>query len=403
MTGYDWATSLALPILAAAVSLRGDDVGMEAVLERWAPPDSTPDRTAFGWLLHARAEVAAGRLPTRREVEDVWRLFASFASFAGMSVDTAAVLVIELAADIDEPDLAAEPADFLAGCAARGQCFTTTMGLYIPRALGIAAACAGDRAQAEVLLDDAIERAGKLRAHAEVAQCQWALARVVDDREAAAELLDRAARGAHAMGLLAVVRRCGSLAERLGLPAPIRRSVHAADPGSERGDAVSGFAVVLFTDIADSVRLTEELGDWVFHDRARDLRDSCNALIRDFAGRPVEGIKLGDGVLAEFGSAERAVGCAVACSNHASEVGLPLHIGVHAGDVIRDGGDVFGGAVNIAARICAEAPSGEVFVSQTIRDIARTSTTATFAPLGPRTLKGIAEPVPIYSVRVESR
>ncbi len=91
---------------------------MDAVLERWAPPDSTPDRTAFGWLLHSRAEVAAGRPPSRSEVEDVWRLFASFASFAGMSVDTAAVLVIELAADIDEPDLAAEPADI--PCRSRG-------------------------------------------------------------------------------------------------------------------------------------------------------------------------------------------------------------------------------------------------------------------------------------------
>lgn len=82
---------------------------------------------------------------------------------------------------------------------------------------------------------------------------------------------------------------------------------------------------------------------------------------------------------------------------------MPLHIGVHAGDVIRDGGDVFGGAVNIAARICAEAPSGEVFVSRTIRDIARTSTTAAFTPIGARALKGIAEPVPLYAVRVETR
>jgi class 3 adenylate cyclase len=164
----------------------------------------------------------------------------------------------------------------------------------------------------------------------------------------------------------------------------------------------SGFAVILFTDIADSVRLTEELGDWVFHDRARGLRTALHALIRDFSGRVVEGITLGDGVMAEFGSAERAVGCGVSCSQHASALGLPLHIGVHAGDVIRDGGDVFGGAVNLAARICAEAPAGEVFVSQTIRDIARTSSPAQFASVGPRMLKGIADPVPLYSVQPSS-
>jgi class 3 adenylate cyclase len=124
--------------------------------------------------------------------------------------------------------------------------------------------------------------------------------------------------------------------------------------------------------------------------------------MREFAGAPVEGIKLGDGILAEFRSAERAVSCAVACSVASKEAGLPLHIGVHAGDVIRDDGDIFGGAVNTAARICSHAPTGEILVSQTIRDLARTSSALRFTSVGSHSLKGIAEPVPLYSVHAST-
>jgi adenylate cyclase len=81
-------------------------------------------------------------------------------------------------------------------------------------------------------------------------------------------------------------------------------------------------------------------------------------------------------------------------------VGLPLHLGIHAGDVIREEQGVFGGgAVNVAARIAAESASGEVLVSQTVRDLARTSAGVSFDQRGERELKGMPERVQVWSVR----
>ena len=62
----------------------------------------------------------------------------------------------------------------------------------------------------------------------------------------------------------------------------------------------------------------------------------------------VEGKLLGDGVLATFGSAAQAIDGARRCLALSAASELGLHIGLHAGDVIREEGNVFGGAVNIA-------------------------------------------------------
>jgi class 3 adenylate cyclase len=398
LTGYQWATSLALPFLAASRSLRGDDEGTEAALESWSPPDAPPDRAAFAWLIRQRAAVAAGHAPARSELEAVWKIFASF---PGMSADSAAALVIELAADIGEPELAVEPAEFLTVCAERGQVFTSTMGLFIPTVLGVAASLSGDDTRAEVLLREGIEVAGKLRAHADLACGQYALASLpalASDAASCAELLEAAHRVAHAIGLRPLERRCESLAQRLGVSIARRVGPRAVNDREHETAGATGTAVILFTDIIDSVRLTAELGDWVFHDRARALQASLRTLIRNFSGRPIEGVTLGDGILAEFPSAERAVGCALACRQHANEVAMPLHIGVHAGEVIRDSGDIFGQTVNTAARICSASRGGEILVSQTIRDLARTSSTADFSNHGPHELKGIPESILLYSV-----
>jgi adenylate cyclase len=80
-------------------------------------------------------------------------------------------------------------------------------------------------------------------------------------------------------------------------------------------------------------------------------------------------------------------------------VGLALHLGIHAGDVIREEQGVFGGAVNVAARIAAESASGEVLVSQAVRDLARTSAGVSFDQRGERELKGMPERIQVWSAR----
>jgi len=166
----------------------------------------------------------------------------------------------------------------------------------------------------------------------------------------------------------------------------------------------SGTAIILFADIVDSTALTERLGDAAFRAKARELGGSLRTLIRECAGTPVEGPTLGDGVLAVFTSAREAIAAAVRCAAVGESAGLSLHLGLHAGDVTRekdpDGRDnVYGGAVNIAARISGLSAAGEVLVSETVRSLARTSAGVAFEDRGEQSLKGIADSQRIFAVR----
>jgi class 3 adenylate cyclase len=163
--------------------------------------------------------------------------------------------------------------------------------------------------------------------------------------------------------------------------------------------AAAGMVVVLFTDIVDSTALTERMGDAAFRAAARTLDERMRDAIRAADGRPVEGKVLGDGVMAVFASASQAIVAARRCLELSAESELRLHVGLHAGDVIREGGNVYGGAVNIAARVCSESAPGEVLVSATVRELARTSAGVTFADRGKHALKGIDDPVRLYEVR----
>jgi class 3 adenylate cyclase len=161
----------------------------------------------------------------------------------------------------------------------------------------------------------------------------------------------------------------------------------------------SGTAVILFADIVDSTALTERLGDAAFRGKARDLDAALRALIRDHSGTPIEGKLLGDGVLATFASARQAIEAALACAAAGNGATLPLHLGLHAGDVIREDNNVFGGAVNVASRISGLSAPSEVLVSHTVRDLARSSAGVSFEDRGEQTLKGIGEPVRVWAVR----
>ena len=185
----------------------------------------------------------------------------------------------------------------------------------------------------------------------------------------------------------------------------------------------SGTAIILFADIADSTALTERMGDAAFRDRARELDESLRKAISSNGGTAIEGKLLGDGVLAVFGAAREAISCAIAIHAIAGSGGkgrgsgsdpppgplpkregevqpaLMLHVGIHAGDVIREEGNVYGGAVNIAARVASEAAAGETLVSGTVRDLARTSAGVSFEDRGERALKGVSEPVRVWAVR----
>jgi len=172
---------------------------------------------------------------------------------------------------------------------------------------------------------------------------------------------------------------------------------------AEEPQLPEGTATILFADIADSTLLTEQLGDAPFRARARELDAALRAIISETGGRAVEGKLLGDGVMAVFSSAHQAIECAVHYNAAAEDTELRLHIGAHAGDVIREADNVFGGAVNIAARIAAASAPGEVLISETVRSLARTSAGVEFEDRGYHALKGIADAQRLFAVRAPAQ
>jgi class 3 adenylate cyclase len=170
------------------------------------------------------------------------------------------------------------------------------------------------------------------------------------------------------------------------------------DEAGRRAATAPGTAIILFTDIVHSSALTERMGDAPFREASRALDNRVRAAIRDAGGTDVAGKLLGDGVMGVFTSAAQAIAAARACVTTSGE--MPLHVGLHAGDVIREDDNVYGGAVNIAARICDASAPGEILVSQTVRDLARTSAGVTFEDRGERQLKGIADAVRVYAVQL---
>ncbi len=154
-------------------------------------------------------------------------------------------------------------------------------------------------------------------------------------------------------------------------------------------------ASILFTDIVDSTALAERLGDAAWRELLAQHNDLAQQQIDRFLGRQVK--TTGDGILALFDSAERAVRCGAAICSEARAQGLAIRTGVHTGEVERTAGDVRGVAVHLAARIMALAGPGEVLVSATTYDLVAGSGLR-FTDLGPHELKGISGPRHVFAL-----
>ena len=159
-------------------------------------------------------------------------------------------------------------------------------------------------------------------------------------------------------------------------------------------------ATVLFTDIVDSTKRAVELGDR----RWRILLEQHDGIVRQelgrYRGREIK--TLGDGFLATFDGPARAVRCALSIAGAVRSIGLEVRSGVHTGEVEVRGEDIGGVAVHIAARIAAMANTGEVLVSSTVRDLVAGSNLS-FCERGARALKGLLEPVRLFSVDIDQR
>jgi adenylate cyclase len=138
-------------------------------------------------------------------------------------------------------------------------------------------------------------------------------------------------------------------------------------------------------------------------------RDIMAELIKQHRGRVVD--SPGDNLLAEFTSVVDAVQCAVAVQKEfqARNAELPedrrmaFRIGINLGDVIEEGGRIYGDGVNIAARLEGLADPGGICISKTAFDQIETKLPLGYAYLGEQTVKNIAKPVGAYQVLMEPR
>jgi class 3 adenylate cyclase len=143
-------------------------------------------------------------------------------------------------------------------------------------------------------------------------------------------------------------------------------------------------AAILFTDLVGSTSQAAATGDAAWK-RVLDRHDEVNRTA--VARRSGEVVKTtGDGVLALLPSATAAIEAARTIRRDLENDGLAVRIGIHLGEVDRRGADVSGLAVNVAARVMAEATAGQILVSEVVTQMV---TTAAFEEAGSRTLKGV--------------
>ena len=153
-------------------------------------------------------------------------------------------------------------------------------------------------------------------------------------------------------------------------------------------------ATVLYADVVDYTRLTEERGDQAAAGLAEDLVRTVQRTAVDHGGKVVKW--LGDGVMFRFPEPGRGVLAALEMVAHVDDIGpLPAHVGLHAGPVLFQQGDYFGRTVNAASRIADYARPGEVLVSQEVVD-ACTEAGVAFDEVGPVDLKGFSGALHLY-------
>lgn len=166
-------------------------------------------------------------------------------------------------------------------------------------------------------------------------------------------------------------------------------------PGSAVASVESRPLVVMFTDIVGSVATASQLGDLAGQRSLRKHEASVQAAAARHAGTVVKGT--GDGFLVTFPSVSGALRAAAEIQTAAAAEGLPLRIGLNAGEPLQSGGDVHGVAVSLASRVTDEAVAGEILVPAVVRDLSL-GKGFNFLPRGEWKAKGFNEALMLYSL-----
>jgi TolB-like protein/class 3 adenylate cyclase len=165
-------------------------------------------------------------------------------------------------------------------------------------------------------------------------------------------------------------------------------------------------AVILHADVAGYSRLAGEDEDTT-HRRLKESLGLISQTVISYHGRVIN--TAGDAVLAMFEAVVDAVSCAAAIQHDLAilnqdipdERKLLFRIGVNLGDVIADGGDIFGDGVNVAARIEGLAEPGGICIAESVYTALGTKLPVDFEDIGAQSVKNIVEPIRAYQVHLK--
>ncbi len=186
----------------------------------------------------------------------------------------------------------------------------------------------------------------------------------------------------------------------------VARAVEKERPAlPQQAAAPDGTVTIMFSDIEDSTVLTERLGDraWL------ELLRKHNAIFREqivaHDGHEVKTI--GDAFMVAFRSAAKGLDCAIAVqrafaayNREHQKQPLPVRIGLHTGEAIKEGADFYGRNVILASRVAGQAKGGEIMVSSHVLKLVESSTDAVvFGEPRQVELKGLSGTHTVYEVR----
>jgi len=175
-----------------------------------------------------------------------------------------------------------------------------------------------------------------------------------------------------------------------------------AQPSVAEPSTAGAFRTVLFTDVAGSTSMMHRLGDEKGRAVLREHERMTREALRAHGGAEVK--TMGDGFMASFSSATRALECAIAMQrafaehNEAAQEPIKVRVGLNAGEPIAEDEDLFGTAVILAARIAAKAQGGEILASDVVRQLVA-GKGFLFSDRGDVVLRGFEDPVRLYEVR----
>jgi TolB-like protein len=151
----------------------------------------------------------------------------------------------------------------------------------------------------------------------------------------------------------------------------------------------------MFTDIVGYTALMGKDEDQAFQ-ILRKNRELHLKLIEKFRGALIK--EMGDGMLISFNSASDAVRCAMNIQTEAGNHKIPLKIGIHEGEMVFGGTDVWGDVVNIASRLQETAEKGCISISGVVYNDIKNKPGLKAEFVGEKKLKGVDDPVRIYKV-----